>query len=295
MEELILTMMASLEDFNESDLNFTKKDVDKLVKKHFNFENLRCNELGWIILFENGYITQDKFADLMGVYYKDGNYWLSIDSFDEILNNDYEYEISILNGEDLDYFRDCYDADVSYNWDKYTEETLKDILEYCIKKKLEFDEELITKDNTKIVDGKLYFKDEEFDDIIDDDGLDELKTELNNALCDVQDSADRDEVYNKVINAFENGIGYFKRENVKQNGKDVEKIMIKLDVDISEVKSELKEWNDDYDFDTEYYGSLEAILSEMEYFNFDKPYYDHIYGNMDDDYLNEITRDRLSW
>ena len=67
-----------------------------------------------------------------------------------------------------------------------------------------------------------------------------------------------------------------------------------MDVDISDVKSELKDWHGDYDFETEDYGSLEAILNEMEYFKFDKPYYDHIYGDIDNDYLNELTRDRLS-
>jgi len=294
MENLILTMLEALDDYSESDLNFTKKEVDKLAEEHINFDNLQCNELGLIILEENGYITMEKLGDILDFDYKDKNFILTFNDFNEILSDKYSFEIKVLDQDnDFDRYTDYYEADVKYNWSNYDNDTLTEIIKYCIDNGLEFDEELMTEENTKIIDGKAYFKDEELCDIIDDDGLDDLYNILNNSICDAQSDADNNEVVKQIINNFENDIGVYERKYNKDTKKEY--IELKVDIDLSEIKSTLKEWYGEYEFETENYGSLESILSEKDYFEFNTPDYSYTYGTIDYSYLNEITRDRLSW
>lgn len=319
MYELILSMIKANSEY-ENDLNFTKADIENFMNK-YNFKNeiKESNELGWIVLWDNKYITNEEFAKLMDIEYYDNNYWLIVDSFDSILSDKYETEIKVLDQDDdwwnsSDYYENN-DID-SYYWHRYTEDTLKEIIEFCVNQGIEIengdgDDELMTDENTYLAPDKhdkqnIYFKYENGDEVelsslLDEDGLDELKNALNNAICEAQDYADRDEVETKIIKEFESSIGFFKREYVKKKDykgveKEVEKISIRLDnLDFNNVESFLQDEYNEYDFETSNYGDLLHILKEMEYFEFDTPDYNYIYGSIDNDMLNEITVDKLHW
>lgn len=317
--DLILTMIKANDEY-KNELGFNKSDIENFMNKYnFKSEIKECNELGWIILWNKDYITNEEFAKLMDLEYNENNFWLVIDNFDDILSDKYSTEISVL-GQDDDWWsnRDYYennDID-SYYWHRYTEETLKEIIEYCDKKGLEIeneddDYELMTTENTYLKPNKkgkqdIYFKFEDGDEVelsslLDEDGLEDLKDALNNAICEAQDSADQSEIYDKVIKEFEKSIGYFERKyvnkkNYKGEEQEVEKIYIRLDnVDFDKVKEHLEDDYDEYDFETGNYGDLQSILKEMDYFEFDTPNYSYISGDIDNDLLNEYTRDKLNW
>ena len=307
ISDLILTMVVTHKEYGDA-LNFTKFDIDKIIKKYKfdNINNIECNELGWIVLLENKYITPEIFAKKMDVEYIDGHFWIIINDFSDILSEKhYKTEIDILNG-DYDHWQHSswYDADVSYNWYYYTEETLKAIMEFCFRNGIEIEDEeeyeLMDKNNTILKNGKVYFKDKELVDMIDDSEFSELKSALNGSLCDAQDSANQGEYYKAAKKEFINKIGPFERKNVKafdyktNKMADVEKLFVRLDFDMDEVKEFLEGDYNKYDFTSENYGSLKYVLKEMEFFDMKEPYYSN-YGDIDKEYLNEITRDRLSW
>jgi hypothetical protein len=317
MRELILTMIAANNDF-ENELGFTKNDIDNFIKKYDFFdEDAKFTERGYLVLWNNKYITTEEFAKAMDIEYKDNKFWLIVNSFDDILGKDYKFEIEVLDNEyDWEPSDSSY-TDIDNYWSDYDEDTLKEIIKYCTDKGLEIegedgeDEELITDENTYIKNNErgkpdIYFKYEsgkeiKFSKLIDEDGLDDLKTELSHAIGDAQDTADQDKYYTKIINAFEEKVGYFERREVKVKDykgveSNVEKVCIRLDnIDFKEVEQFLIDDYGEYDFEEEKYGSLFYILREMEYFDFRKPYYDHIYGSIDDSILNEYTRDKLNW
>ena len=300
--DLILTMIVTHNEYGDS-LNFTKSDIDRIVKKYkFISKNIKCNELGWVILLENKYITNEIFADKMDVEFIDGYFWTIVNDFSDILSEKkYSTQIKILNWDDDCWqYSSSYDADVSYNWDYYTEETLKEIMEYCFKKGIEIDDELMDENNTILKNGKVYFNDQELVDLIDEDELSELKSSLNGSICDAQDSANQNEYYKDTEKEFIKKIGPFERKTVKgidyktKKEIDVEKIYVRLDFDMDQVKEFLENEYTKYDFTDESYGSLMTILREMDFFYMNEPYYPD-YGDIDKEYLNEITRDRLDW
>lgn len=310
MQDLILTMIKANQDY-ENELNFTKSDIDNFIKEYnFRDEINKCSEMGLIVLWKNKYITDEEFAKYMDVEFNEDKFWIIIDSFDEILSDKkYSTEIEILSGDrdwqGSDYYDNC-DIE-SYYWSDYTEDTLKEIIKFCTDKGIEINEELMTDENTILKNGDIYFKFDEAEEdvklssLLDEDDLDELKTILNNAICDAQDSADRDEVYNKIISEFESSIGFFKRELATKKDyygvtKEVEKIHIRLDnLNIDDVEDFLKEDYGEYNFEDEKYGSLLHVLKEMEYFEFRTPDYNYISGSIDKATLNEYTQDKLNW
>ena len=281
-----------------------KTDIDKIIKK-YSLKNIGCNELGWIILWKNKYVTDEQFCKHMNVEYVDKQFYMIVDSFDDILSSEYETEIKALDWDDdwwgnNDYY--YYDADVSSYWNDYTEETLKEIMKFCFKNGIVIDEEEMNENNTTLKNGKLFFNNQKLVDLIDDDDLNELKEVLNSSINDAQESADRDHTYNKIKDAFEDNIGPFERKVVKETDKktgvekDVEKIYIRLDFNMSDVVTFLKNDYAQYDFIDENYGDLISVLKEMEFFDFKAPNYNYIgNGSIDDAFLNEMTRERLNW
>lgn len=284
-------------------LNFDKSDIDNLIQKYDALNNIKgnCNERGWIVFWKNKYINTEELAKLMDIKYENNSFWLVIDDFDDILHKDYEFEINVLSHKsEVDWwsYGDWYDNNIDvYYWKDYNEETLKSIIEYCIKEGIEYEDDVMTEENLILKDGDVYFNDTKLVDILDESELRELKDRLNTAICEAQESADRGEVYDNVKNEFENQIGKFYFKNVKspKNGKDEEKVFIDLNIDWNEIDNFLKEEYGDYDFATENYGDLLYILKEMEFFKFDVPNYDYISGTIDKPMLNEFTQNRLEW
>jgi len=315
MINLILTMLDAYNQYGD-DLNFTKKDADIFIKKYNALEDINdCNERGYIVLWNNKYLTNEEFAKHLDLKYEDEKFWLVIDSFDDILTDKYKTEISYLD-RDADDDREpseYYDHQIdNYYWHTYTEETLKKIIEYCIDQGIEIENdddndddddnyELMTAENTYLKTDKnnhldIYFKYKNGNEtklvkLIDNDEFDDLKTELNIAVGKAQDDADYSEVYDEIKEKFEKGIGTFEYKTVG----DSEKIYIKLNITFKQVEEWFEENYGEYNFDEGGFGSLSYVLKEMEYFDFKKPYYDHINGSIDDDLLNEFTRDRLSF
>ena len=294
--QLVLTMIVSYNYWGD-ELKFNKSDIDNLIKEHEILKECHWNERASIILWKEGYIDNERFAKLMDLEYEDKIFWMTFNSFDDMLGKDYEFESSFLDGEYDWNYGNFYDVDVEQYFDEYTPETLQDIINFCDKHGCEIDGDeetiVITKENTKLIDGEIIINGNiKLVDVLNE--LDELKTCLNGSICEAQESADYSEVYTKVKNAFVEKIGEFKHKTVKVKDKNVEKIYIKFD-DFSEAEESLKESYGDYEFVEENFGSLFNILKDMEYFKFRKPDYDHIYGDIDKGTLNEYTQNRLGW
>lgn len=284
MDNLILTMIVAHKKYGDA-IGFTKDDINNIIKKHNYLNNIRCNEIGSIVLWENKYIDNVTFAKHMDIEIIDDKMCLVVNNFGDVLSKkDYETEIAILDGEDETWGTSYYDVDIDDYSGDYNEDTLKAILDNCIKNEYEIDDEVITAENTKIVDSVIYFKDEELLDYIDE--LDDLKIDLSWGIIEAQADADRNEAYEKIKGYFESAVGDFQWKD--------DKLIIKLDVDINDVKHFLKESYGDYEFDQENYGNLQSILNEMEYFDIDTPDYNYLYGTIDEDYLNEYTQNRLA-
>jgi len=264
---LVLTMIDTYNNWGD-ELKFNKSDIDNLIKEHEILSKGKWNERASIILWKDGYIDNERFAKLMYLEYEDKAFWMSFDSFDDMLGKDYEFEASFLDG-DYDWnYGNFYEVDVESYFYYYTPETLQEIINYCDKKGCEIDDEeetiVMSKDNTKLIDNQIIINGHiKLVDVLDE--LDELKTCLNSAICEAQESADQDEIYTKVDRAFVEKIGEYKRKMHKVKDKEIEKIYIKFD-DFTEVESHLKDTYGDYEFIEETYGDLYGILKDMEYF-----------------------------
>lgn len=301
MVSLILTMLTAYEEYG-SVLNFDENDIKNIIKKHnISFNEIRrdVNELGWIILWENKLISDEYFCKLMDIEIINGDTYLVLNDFDDILSKNYEFEIQILNGE-YDYNpSDNYGYDISTWWYYYNEETKKAMIKYCIDNELEIYDELLTDENLIFKNGDIYFNDEKFVKHIDDRDLKDLNNVLQHALSEAQDSADVDEYYTKIKNAFEKDIGDIEHKSKKIIVRGEEKtedfLYIKLNISWSEIKSELKGLYGEFEFEDINYGNLQYILNEIEYFNFKKPYYDYLSGSIDKEVLNDYTINRLEW
>jgi len=285
MDNLILTMIVAHDNYGD-DIGYTSSDIENIIKKYDYINKIRCNELGWIILWKHKYIDDEKFSKLMGVKFIDGSFYLVEKNFDDILDSKkYESEIKILDGEYDDYNYSFYDIDIDY--DDYNEDTLNAIIEYCDSNGLDIDDELITKENTKIVDSEIFFNDEKLLDFIDEDSLDDLKNQLCWGAIEAQESADMDEIYQKLKNSFTEKVGEYEWKN--------DKLYVKLDnISMNDVYDFLIESYGQYEFEEENYGSLFYILKEMEVFDIDTPDYNYIYGTIDKEILNDYTQNRLS-
>jgi hypothetical protein len=286
MDNLILTMIVTYEKYGDA-IGFNKDDIDNIIKRFNYLKNIRCNETGYIVLWQNKYIDDDTFANYMDIKFIDDKMCLVVNNFSDVLSKkDYETEIIILNGEDDPWETEYYDVDIDNYFSDYSDDTLQAIIDYCIKNDLEIEDEAITTENTKIVESTIYFKDKELLDYIDEDSLDDLKNKLNWAVVEAQADADRNEAYEKIKVYFEDKVGAYEWKD--------NKLIIKLDVDIEDVKYFLNEGYGEYEFEQENYGNLKSILNEMEYFDIDTPDYNYIYGTIDNDILNEYTQNRLS-
>ena len=300
--DLVLSMLEAsnkLESTLFGSLNFSKADITKFIKKYNVLEDLDCNELGFYLLLNNGYITKEQFAKYLGLKYENDNFWLVVDSFDDVLSDSkYEFEIKILDNEFEDYGNDFYNIeDIDYYFRYYDEKTLYSIIQYCIDKGLEVDEELITDENISLRNGEIFVNNIKLKDVIDsDDGLEDLRSELNIAICEAQESADFDEMYNKIINAFKDEVSDFERRTVNIKDKNVEQIYIKItDKKLKEAEKLLIEEYGEYDYKEEKYGNMLYILKEMEFFDFRTPDYNNIYGDIDKGVLNDYTQSRLNF
>jgi hypothetical protein len=307
--DLILTMLDAHEKYGD-ELNFTKKEIDNLIKEHALFaliENINCNERGWIVLWKNKYVSDEAFAKYMDLEYDivppftDKKYfWIIADDFEDLLTNRYEFEAKVLDHE-YDWYRsDFYDVDVEQYFYMYDQKTLEAIIEYCDKNGFEIENDnedetiLITKENTKIINNEIIINDNiKLVDILDQ--LEDLDRTLNNAICEAQESADQDEIYERIEKNFISEVGEYTRKIFKINGKEQEKLLVRFDGNWSDIEQALIDTYGEYEFQEETYGSLRGILNENDYFKFRTPDYNYTYGDIDKSTLNEYTQNRLNW
>lgn len=299
MDILICLMLEAYKKYGDV-LKFDKNDIDHLAKKYNAFEKITCNEIGWFILYEAGYLSREKFASLLDIEFIDDNWYLLVDDFDDILSDD--TMIQILKGDTDIYDWQSYDNNISNWWGDYTEETLSQIIEYCDENGLEveIDDEmvLLSKDTLKIIKGDIFInEDEKLVDYIDDDGLEDLKYILNNALCESQSLADEAAAYKAVKDEVEDKIGSYEQKYTgkkDKNGNPIYKYYFDLNIEFKEIKEWLIEEYGEFEFDDENYGNLMSILSEMGYFSDAKaPDWNYINGYIDKETLNEITQNGL--
>lgn len=301
MDILICLMIEAYEKYGDV-LKFNKNDIDHLAKKYNAFKNITCNEAGWFLLYEEGYLSRDKLASLLDIEFIDDKWYLVVDDFDDILSD--ETMIEILKGENDRYDWQIYDNNISDWWRDYTEETLTEIINYCDKNGLEveIDDEivLLSNDNLKLIKGDIYInEDEKLVDYINDDSLEDLKDILNNAICESQFFANEAAAYKAVKDEVEDEIGTYEHKDTgkkDKNGHIIYKYYFDLNINFDEIKEWLIEGYGEFEFDDQNYGGLKYILNEMDYFSEAKaPNWDYIYGSIDDETLNEVTQDRLQW
>ena len=288
MIQLVLTMITAYEKYG-SDLNFNKSDIDNFISKYGLLKNLEnCNERGFIVLWRNKYITDEKFARYMEINYEDKTFWLIADDFEKLLSENYEFEARVLDGSD-DWWQhyDYYDVNVVPHWRDYTEETLKRIIKFCITKGIEINGELMTDENTKFNDGDIYFNNERLVDYINDSDLSDLSDILNSAICEAQDSGYQSEVYDSIKKSFVDKVGEFKLVTIEEK----EKLYINLNnLKWNDIEDFLKTDYGEYDFGEETYGNLYYLLKQMDFFDFKKPNYEYLSGSIDNAILNEYTQ-----
>lgn len=300
---MIILLLKILEGYNEygEEIGFTKSEIDKLFKKYFKPDKeIKCNERGLILLWDENYISNEIFADNMDAEYEDGKFWLVFGGFYDIID---DFPASILDSTyDWDYgsYSDSYSIDdiKTYYWDEYDEKTLQEIINYCVKNEIELDDTIMTNENTIIEDGDIYFNDELFTDYLEEDELDDFVFILKAALSDAYNSAEMDAAYKATKEQFIKDIGNYKWKTVKnQKGETSEKLYIDVsNVDFNELESNLKDFYGAYEFEDERYGDLYYMLrDELDYFKFRAPDYNYLYVDIDKETLNEYTRDRLQY
>jgi hypothetical protein len=295
---LVLTMLSTYEEYGV-DMKFSKDDIDQIIKNHNVLKDIKCNELGWILLLRHNYVTPEVFANKMDLEYDNNKYWFVLDSFKDIIPG-YETEANILYGDYVWEPGDFYEVDVEDYFSDYTEKTLNCIINFCDKKGLEFENEdetiLLSKDNMTVIKGDILINNDiEMSHNIDD--IDELKTSLNTAICDAQESANTSALYNKIKREFIKEIGDFKYKKIKIKGEDKSKLLVELDTSWSDIEKALIEQYSPYDFQEEFYGNIISLMKELDFFDgfsgvdLDNNYY----GTIDNNILNEYTRNRLDW
>lgn len=301
------------------DSKFTKEEIINIAKQYDIVEQKSYSVLGAIILYEWKLIDENVLADRLDLKYEEGKYWLYIDSFDEILDkHKYKNEINILDQDNDRYDSNWYDIDI--NWSMISTDTLSDIKKYIIDNigsaEIEDEDIVFDEENIKIENDKLYL-------ILNDDNIEiddsfmtdyvefaDLYRDLQWSFIDAQQVADEDEMEQKIINSFEDEIGFFTREMKEKQyydsklnkmvNKDVEFIKIRLDkFDIKFLKDELINYTiNKYmiqgETDTYMGDRFKEIGRELDLFEFRTPDYNYIYGSIDKEYLNDDIINRLN-
>lgn len=302
--QLLISMIIEYDNYGDS-IGYNKSELEGLIQEYQLFQKGEWNELGSIILYELGYISKDRFCEELDLELDDGDFWMIFDNFEDVLPKDFEFEANVLDGsvfEDWQY-SDYYDYDFSIS--DFNDNVLKEIVDYCIKNEcsieLDDDEIIIDEHNIKIKDSKIFIGSEDLDEHIDDDGMEELKREIQFGISDAHDQAEQDAFYDKIKDNFVSGVGEYKYKNVdvivNNKKKSVEKLLVKVD-NFDTIKSELEEvytYNDKITYSSEnyHYGSMYQVLNELGLIEMDKPNYDYLYSSPDKDTINDCVINRL--
>lgn len=311
MIDLILTMIVAFEEFG-TEINFTENDIDNIVKKYKLFEgnnsNININERSFIILLKKGYITKDQFAKHMDIEFENNSkedplydsFHIIVDSFDDVLSDKHDIEIKLLDGnfEDSNY-GNFYKVDVDQYWGDYTEKTLKIIMNYCIENKLEIEVEdnmvVMTSENTIFKNDNVYFNNIPLYKFIDnEEGLEDLRQALNDAICEADTSANISKCYEMSKDKFNDNVGEFEWKTITVGNKINEKLYISIDKSLIDIEKFLIDTYGKYEFTQEDYGNIPYILSSgMEIYDYYPIDFDNVYSYINDDDLNEYTQNKL--
>lgn len=298
MDILLLQMLEAYDNFG-NEIGFTEEELKNLISKYLDVKKLKCNERGYILLWLNKYLSDELFAKYMGIKYEDSKFWMVVSDFSDIIE---ERVGEILNGEydwDYDFHNEYTASDIeTYYWDDYNEETLKDIIKWCVTHEIELDDVLMTEDNTILKDKDIYFNNKLLRKYLKEDDLDELIIILTNSVGEAYFHSEFDYIYKKLKNEFIDKIGNYKWKTIiNSRGKQEDRLYIDLsNYDFNDIEYKLKEQYGEYEFEEGSYGSLYYILKEFEYFdNFREPDYRYLSVSMNDEILNSITSDRLNF
>lgn len=299
MDILLLQMLEAYDNFG-NEIGFSEEELNNFILKYLNVNKLKCNERGYILLWLNNYISDELFAKYMDIEYEDKKFWMVVSNFCDIIKKDTACEI--LNGEydwNYDFYNEYTDTDIeTHYWNDYDEETLRDIIKWCVTHEIELDDVLMTEDNTILKDKDIYFNNKLLRKYLKEDDLDELIIILTNSVGEAYYHSEIDYIYKKLKDEFIDEIGNYKWKTITNSrGKQEDKLYIDLsNYDFNDIGYKLKEQYGEYEFEEESYGSLYHILKEFEYFdNFREPDYRYLSVSMDDEILNNITRDRLNY
>jgi len=300
--QLLISMIVAYEEYGDS-IGYTKEELDKFIQQYELFK-LNWNELGALVLYDYKYISKEKFAEVMELEVdEDGEFWMEFNDFEDALPSDFSFEASVLDGRIWEEYQgsDYYDYD--YYLSDFTEETLKVIIDYCDNHVCSIDgdddEIVLTKDNMRIHKGTIYVGDESLDEHMEDDGMEELKREIQFGVAEAHDSAEADDIYTSVKDNFEEGVGSYKFVSIKNSkGKNVEMLWVKVEAYLSEVMSDLKDaytYNGETTYSTAQhdFGNMYQVLHEFDFIEMKKQYYDNSYSSPSRELTDECVRNRL--
>jgi len=300
--QLLISMIVAYEEYGDV-IGYTKEELDIFVKK-YDLLKQDWNELGALVLYEYKYISMEKFAKVMDMEIIDDDFWLVFDDFADILPSDFDFEAKVLDGRMWEDWQpsDYYDYDIDFS--NFSEKTLQVIIDYCDKIGCEIGtddgEILLTKNNMTIKNGNIYVKEENLEEHMDDDGMNDLKRDIQFGIADAYDGAEADAVYNACKSDFVEAYGEYKWVSTKKGEKTIEKLYVKMDKDLSDVRSSLE---DDYFYDgkiiysteQESFGNMYQVLYEFDFFDMKKPNYDYLDNYPGRDSIDERVRERIQY
>lgn len=299
--QLLISMIVAYEEYGDS-VGYTKEELNKFIEQ-YELYKLNWNELGAIVLYEYKYITKEQFAKSMDLDVDEkGDFWMVFDDFDDVLPKGYDFEATVLDGRIWEDWNPSDYTDYDFDLNDFTEGTLKAIMDYCVRHdcsiESEDDDIILTKDNMRIENDSIYVDDENLDEHMGDDGMEELKHTIQIGIADAHDAAEADAIYDACKSNFEEGIGSYKWVTEKKGEKNVEMLWVKVEADLSDVESELKDaytWNGKTTYSTEQhdFGNMYHVLNEFDFIQMTKPNYDYLYSYPERKHIDECVRERI--
>lgn len=302
MLNLFISMLTLYEIYGDN-LKFTQNDIDiffnKYIKNLLN-NQINVNELGYIILYLNNYITKEqiyKYFNQDTPYQKYNKLTIELDNdiiyiitdnFYNLFDINYSQESDILDNDIIDIKTNTnHNISIKDNWFRYDNNTLQTIINYIIKKNLKIYNITPNHDNLKIINNDIYFKDIKLLNILTDNELSKnfkyLISHLQNILIYSIHKQELKVAKDMIIKSFNKNVGHFYYININNN----KKIKIKLNISLKELKNKLLNAYGHFNYNKSYNKSIYSLLVYFNIIKIDKPDYKNIKINIDNNMLNQ--------
>lgn len=289
-------------------------EIEKMFKDNIDYKkfDLGNNALVNTYLWSIGYISDEEYLKLHTdeLEMKNNKLYIYLDEENLDLN---DFVKSLVFKDDIDWEPgECYGNDISYRWSDFTDDNKKEIIKKMIGREYQIGDDRIDLTKEMFIDNDtISHNDKTYQiSVILNDEKDDVYNAIDYAICEAQDSADRNEYYKKAKNIVENTLSKFIREDKNRVGSDGKKVYYtNFYFDFNELFDKYKDkflsymegeldagFHGNYiDFEEEYLEEIGSILNEILYDkgkqSIDETY--GVYGSINTNFLNEIIFDRL--